>query len=152
MEDLPQPPAKARPLWIVLAIIGALAVVGSMIYSRAHRAPTLDRHISDVVSGPDGVTFDFATELPEPWDTMHVFPPYTDRATIERQLGFAWDGFADSRMISYDAWQLVVFVKDHEVVGKADVGRQLVAPLQPIPRAEAKFVVRGGELRLVAPK
>lgn len=143
--------AKPRWIWLGIGLAIAAGVVGSTIYARLYRSPVLqlDEHLATLAKGADGVVFDFDREIDGPWDTLHVFAPYTPSADVDRQLGFAWGGAAGSRSAGADEWQLAVFVAGQQVTAQVDIGRELIAPTGPVPRGKAKFVVRGGALRLV---
>jgi hypothetical protein len=151
MPEINNAPSKLRWIWLGIGLAVAVGIVGSAIYARLHRAPDLrlSEHLATLVKGAEGVVLDFDREIDGPWDTLHVFGPYTPSADVDRQLGFAWGGAADSRSAGYDESQLVVFVEGQQVRAQADIGRELIAPAGPVPRAKAKFVVRGGALRLV---
>ena len=50
------------------------------------------------------------------WETVHIFVPYTDDATILRTLGINWSGARNNRLYDSDSYALLVFVKDGAVV------------------------------------
>jgi hypothetical protein len=50
------------------------------------------------------------------WQRCHIFTPYTPVSTIERDLGFAWPGAKDTGIDYLDGIDLLVFVKDRQVV------------------------------------
>jgi hypothetical protein len=100
---------------------------------------------------------DFGQVGPADWDRVYVFSPYTPTSHIDAALGFHWPAARWSAVTNYsEGCNLVVFVRDKEVVGWYDhsrLGVDLagVAGKTGYAREEAKFgVVRdGGDQRLV---
>jgi len=50
------------------------------------------------------------------WDKFYAFGPYTAAAQINRQLGFDWPGAANTGIEHQDQFDLLIFVKDDNVV------------------------------------
>jgi hypothetical protein len=53
---------------------------------------------------------------PSPWDRVYIFFPYSSDVRIQRALGFRWSGFWLSGIRFSDGFNLLVFVKDQQVV------------------------------------
>jgi hypothetical protein len=104
--------------------------------------------------GP-GATVDFAEIAPFPWDRVYFFGPYTSHDQIQRTLGFAWRDVGKTAIESSKGVNLVVFVRDREVVYWFEHARheELGALAEPtgFAREQAKFQVsRSGEEQRLA--
>lgn len=65
--------------------------------------------------------FDLAACMSFPWEKCYVFGPYTDRAGIERTLGFSWPTAARTGIEMGDAYNLLVFVHDDTFAAHVDI-------------------------------
>jgi hypothetical protein len=92
------------------------------------------------------------------WNRLFVFHPYTRGEDIERALGFHWDQAKASGISHSDGVNLIVLVKDSQVVKWFDHPRSRgelygLADGSGFHRTNAKFVVRltyaGAQERLV---
>jgi hypothetical protein len=84
------------------------------------------------------------------WDRVHALPPYADPESIVRELGVDWDGAGDTESRHNDAYDLLVFVKDGEVVRAFDQqgDGDLTCIDPPVVRGgltPAEAVLRAGE-------
>lgn len=66
-------------------------------------------------SGP-GTVIDFAELSPLPWNRLYIFGPYTSHEHIHRCLGFRWPGMRWTSIGDSDRVNLVVFVRNEEVI------------------------------------
>lgn len=79
-----------------------------------------DRSISDgiahqVSSASMGLVDLRVLRVPD-WQRMCVIGPYATNETIERRLGFKWDGTGKSSIGSNDGIYVLTFIKGNEVV------------------------------------
>jgi hypothetical protein len=100
-----------------------------------------------VASG--AASFDFASADPAfQWDRVHVFAPYSDKQSVEKELGFRWSGFSRTTIEVLDGVALVVFVRNGKVVhwyehprGKGDLA--YLDNNKGYARSESKFRIEG---------
>jgi hypothetical protein len=95
------------------------------------------------------------------WDRLHVFEPYSSRASIESELGFAWPHADSTGIDANDGVSLLVFVQNNAVVrylvqprGVSDFSGQATGRFLPAdavfrtaPRGDGALImipVRGG--------
>ncbi|MEW9674348.1 hypothetical protein [Ammoniphilus sp. 3BR4] len=69
------------------------------------------------------VIIDFKKIAPFEWDNMYVFTPYTSWEIIDNEMGLSWENSAVGRVAGRDQNDLIVFVKDNEVIGYVEHGR-----------------------------
>jgi hypothetical protein len=98
-----------------LTIIIALLTLAGCDGGRRQAPPTRSRLESVVASGAS--SFDFAADPGFAWDRMYVFDCYSDRASVEKALGFPWPDFSKTTVASSDGVVLVVFGQGGKVVG-----------------------------------
>ncbi len=57
------------------------------------------------------------------WELMYIIAPYTRKPTLDRILGFSWDGFRRSNIEMRDNITLLLFTKKDKVVFSVDFYR-----------------------------
>jgi hypothetical protein len=94
----------------------------------------------------EGDAADFSRVAGFDWDRMYVVEPYTNAASVEKQLGFPWAAVEHTAAYGQDAFALIVFVRGNRVVRWVDFprgsGDPLTLPRAGIPRSDARFGVR----------
>lgn len=50
------------------------------------------------------------------WDIVHVFPPYSSKEIIDKQLGISWPEASRTGIFDSDAISLLVFMRNGSVV------------------------------------
>jgi hypothetical protein len=115
--------------------------------------------LADEVQRGPGATVDFTRVAPFAWDRLYVFGPYTPPEQIHASLGFHWGGVEGTSIQESDGVNLVVFVKDGQVVHWFEHPRhrgelEAVADPRGYAREEAQFQVClvGAEQRLALAK
>lgn len=76
----------------------------------------LELAVSKKTDNKDPVVVNIAQLTDFDWDRMFVFAPYTDVATVQKTLGYAWEGARISLIDSMDRFHLLVFTKQGKVV------------------------------------
>lgn len=148
-EPISGTPAMA--LQRVAAILALLTVAGCN-GDRGQAPSTQSRLEAAIASG--ATSFDFAGDPAFAWDRMFVFGCYSDRASVENALGFAWPEFGKTTIESSDTVVLVVFVQNGQVVGWYEQPRSIelggLANDQGYARSQAVFDVdrTGGTVSL----
>ena len=108
------------------------------------QATTVQTRLEAAVAAGE-TSFDFAAGSAFAWDYMYVFDCYSDRASVEKALGFAWPDFSKTSIESSDSVVLVVFVQNGKVVGWYEQPRTIelgyLANDQGYARSEAVFDV-----------
>jgi hypothetical protein len=105
--------------------------------------------------GP-GAVVDLDEIGPSGWDRVFVFPPYTSHGMIRQSLGCRWPDVESTSIDMSDGVNLLVFVRDGEVVGwfehlrcRGDFAEEAVRTAG-YARGEASFLVKlDNEQRLV---
>src|SRR5262245_55211961 len=98
-----------------IAVVIALLTLAGCNGSRGQAPSTQTRLETAAASG--AASFDFAADPAFAWDRMYVFGCYSDRASVEKSLGFSWPDFSKTTVESSDSVMLVVFVQNRKVVG-----------------------------------
>jgi hypothetical protein len=102
-----------RRIFLVAVLLGVLALAGGWFYVRWH---AVSAALSRQMRQGDGAIVDFTQITPFAWDRFYVFGPYTSPERINEQLGFNWDGAKKTSIELNNGVNLVVFVKDAQVV------------------------------------
>ena len=143
---------------VVLAIAGLPIVTSSML--RSLRPVSVSKALSEQMRRGPGATVDRATIAPFAWDRVYVFGPYTPHERVYETLGFRWGDIGRTSIERNECVNLVVFVRDREVVcwfehARSEELEDLADP-NGYARDQAKFKVCqvGAEQRLalVPPK
>lgn len=79
-----------------------------------------------LTASPHPTEVDLGTIASVDWDRAFVFGPYTPQATIDATLGFAWPSREAEEIARSDAANLVVFVRDGDVIATDMLSRALV--------------------------
>ena len=82
----------------------------------------------------EGTIVDMRAVTPFRWERLHIFPPYTDEATLRGDLGADWERAA-GRIRSDDRIDLLVFV---------DTGRVVASVEQPRASGDFSLLYRKG--------
>ena len=117
---LPSPGPTRLVLVVLFFVLLAALVVSVLMYVSRPPAWIRDLREATAQAGTNGdeLRVDSVTDFA--WDTVHVFGPYTEPARVTKGLGFVWgDGTIDGP--DTEGLQLVVFVRDKEVVSSAQV-------------------------------
>jgi len=112
-----------------------------------------DSSISKAIAGQfdrESVSvIDLSMVGPEGWDRVCILTPYTSNAVAEKVLGFKWDSDAKTSIAGSDGINVLVFLKDHEVLAFTEHPRNKgdFSGMNPhcLSRARAKFVRVAGE-------
>jgi hypothetical protein len=99
----------------VLACLAVVLIAGLCGWLMLRPDPVSWALSQQMRRGPGG-TVDFAEIAPFPWDRVYFFGPYTSPDRIQRSLGFAWGNVGKTTSGSNEGVNLVVFVRDAEVV------------------------------------
>ena len=125
-----------------LLIFAALVLAGCD--SGGGRAPATQSRLEAAVASR-ATSFDFAADSKFAWDRMHVLGCYSDRASVEKELGFAWPEFGKTTIESSDSVVLVVFVQNGKVVGWYEQPRSVelggLVNGKGYPRSEVRFAI-----------
>lgn len=150
------PPAlMVRPTWCV-RLLAAFAVATLNLGCAGNRSERTFRDaLAHAVSTPGGTSFDLASAMPIPWDTVVILQPYASQAVIDSMLGFHWQADAVSVVMHDDRANALVFVHRGRVEQAIVVERRegdfccSDAP-QRYSRNEAVFdiVMEAGRVRL----
>jgi len=136
----------------VTLILGIILVVGCCDGGSGGVSDTRSRLAAAVASG--ATSFDFADDPAFKWDRMYVFGCYSNRASVERALGFQWPDYTNTTIESSDSVVLVVFVKSEQVVAWYEQPQSIelgwLANDKGYSRSEAQFRVdrSGGRIAL----
>lgn len=133
--------------WITLALVViALLAAGAGYYCwSVMPSPGVSRSLADKIRASDGQVIDFTEAVSFDWDRVFIFGPYTSPDRIDECLGFKWHAKKYSGIDSSRATNLVVFVRNDQVVCWFDHPRSQDFRDLPNPpafdRANAKFRV-----------
>jgi len=146
----------ALSMRLIATILALTLLTGCDAGDGKGKAPsTRARLESAVASGAS--SFDLAADPAFAWDRLYVFDCYSDRASVEKALGFSWPDFTKTTIQSSDSVVLVVFVQNGKVVGWYEQPRRIelggLANGSGYSRSEAVFTVdrSSGRVELKSP-
>jgi hypothetical protein len=142
---------EMRKVVVIFCLGLCAALLGCWLLLRP-KVPTGPDGVSAALSkqiqrGP-GTIVDFAEVAPFAWDRVFVFHPYTPHEVIHERLGFHWNGFERTTIEMSEGVNLVMFVRNKEVVhwfehSRLELLEDLADP-KGYTREQAKFQVRVG--------
>jgi hypothetical protein len=121
-----------------------LAVLALIACSGADRS--LERRIAAQGRRAAGTTVSLGSLTEFPWERLYIFPPYTSREVIDRELGFTWKQASRTGIARDDGIALLVFVDAGKVVRyvvqpRSDGDFAAVKTPGGLSRADAVFTV-----------
>jgi hypothetical protein len=145
--------------WVIVICLGLCLTAGFCCWL-ALRPENLSLVLSKQMRRGPGATVDLAEVAPFAWDRVYVFGPYTPHDYIDTCLGFHWGEVESTTIDMHEGVNLVVFVRDAEVVHWFEHPRneelEDLADPNGYAREQAKFKVErvGADQRLglVPPK
>lgn len=78
--------------------------------------PSISSAIAEQFDRTTDQVVDLSVVGPKEWDRVCILPPYTSREQAEKVLGFNWNSDSKSNIGASDTINVVVFVKENEVV------------------------------------
>ncbi len=120
---------KSLHRWLLLIIMAAMSLAGC---ERSMQHQSLSREAAAQQRETERIDF---SKLKIEWDRLYLFAPYASELDVERSLGVSWSEYAKSAIAVSDSASLVIFMKDHQVIGWFDHPRDQ-GDLAPYHRKE----------------
>jgi len=120
------------------------------------RQQEISAQIEEQVKASTTVPVDLALVGPSSWERVCVLAPYTNNERAEQIIGFKWNAEGKTAITSSDGINVLVFVKDHEVIAYTEHHRNKgdFSKLEPqcLARGQATLVRQpdsGGKIFLI---
>ncbi len=136
----------------LVAALAAFVFLGVLLVLALTLGPAqpdvaLAARLAEAAARPAGHEVRLAELTDFTWERVHVFRPYSTRESIERELGFSWDGADATGIARNEGIALLVFVEDGQVVrhvvqSRASGDLAYLEGLSPFTPESAVFVVR----------
>ena len=113
---------------VIPLVVGALIITGITVGLRAAQGFPDIELAEEIRQASLGEPLLLADAIDLEWDHVCVFPPYLPQEAVDAKLDFEWGRSAGH---STDAYLLLVFVQDREVVSHAYVERGILNDPDP---------------------
>jgi len=111
-------------------------------------SPEISAQLARQFTASESLAIDLAQLGPASWQKVCVLTPYTTNQQAELVLGFKWNAEGNTSIASNDGINVLVLVRDTDVIAYAEHPRNLgdLSKLRPscLPRANAKVVRQVG--------
>ena len=110
-------------VFLATVCIATIVLLRSGASTAVHSTPRLDLDWSSALKS-SGSSLQLSTIAPFDWDRVYVFGPYSTAKEIQEAIGLKWWDSRISIEIMDDV-NLLVFVKDQQVVAWSEVSRHI---------------------------
>ena len=110
---------------LAFAAIAAIALAVTLLANRrkSHGDAKLGARILQDLRQLQGRPYHLTDAASFAWESLHIFTPYTDTSSIDRQLGFHWADASHVDLRDSDNAVVLAFVHDRSVVRYVKIER-----------------------------